>query len=99
MVENLHGLYASFTEYIRHAAADLESLKGPLPPDEQPTYGVRLLDFDSFCSFWHRVCLDAALRRRWLQRLKLGFAQEKTRIARMVDELLETDGVHHKDAA
>ena len=99
VIENLGNLFASYTEYMKQAGTELESLRGPLPPDEQETFGVKLLDFDSFCEFWDRVCCDAALRERWLRRLEHGFAHEKTRVSRMVDELLRVPEVLRKDAA
>ncbi len=98
-MEDLESLFASYTEYMKQAGADLESLKGPLSPEEQATYGVKPLDFKSFCEFWARVCRDAALKERWLGRLEHGFAYEKEKIAQMVDELFGVPEVLPKDAA
>lgn len=98
-MENLRNLFSSYTEYMEQAGADLESLKGSLSPDEQETYGVRLLDFDSFREFWDRVCRDAALKERWLLRLEHGFAHEKKNISLMFDELFGVPEVLGKDVA
>jgi hypothetical protein len=84
---------------MKEAAADLESRRGTLSPTVQNSYGVKFLDFESFCRFWQRVCQIPALKQRWLDRLELGFGEEKAQIARMVEELVGGEKRTQKNAA
>ena len=74
-----HGLdYARYEHYLATAAAELHA-EGP--------FSVRRLSPSQWEEVAHAAARDRGLRRRWRERLALGYYAEKSRLADEIEKI------------